>query len=67
MGQSGSSVFHCYEGLSVADYFGRYMADSLPGITIGIIPVAVGGTSIKLFDKDQWQSYYSTVADWLQS
>jgi hypothetical protein len=37
------------------------------GITIGIIPVAVGGTSIKLFDKDQWQSYYSTAADWLQS
>ncbi|NLG38368.1 MAG: carbohydrate-binding protein [Fibrobacter sp.] len=60
-------MFHCYEGLSVADYFGRYMADSLPGITIGIIPVAVGGTSIKLFDKDQWQSYYSTAADWLQS
>ena len=60
-------MFHCYEGLSVADYFGRAMADSMPGITIGIIPVAVGGTSIKLFDKDQWQGYLSTAASWLQS
>lgn len=60
-------MFHCYEGLSVADYFGRAMADSMPGITIGIIPVAVGGTSIKLFDKDQWQGYFSTAASWLQA
>lgn len=59
-------MFHCYESLSVADYFGRYMADSLPGITIGIIPVAVGATSIRLFDKDQWQNYYPTAADYIQ-
>lgn len=58
-------MFHCGEGLSVADWFGRHMADSLPNVTIGIIPVAVGGTSIKLFDPDQYQSYLSTAANWL--
>lgn len=50
-------LFHCYTGLSPADYFGKTMADSLPGIKIGVIPVAVAGTSIQLFDKDQYASY----------
>lgn len=58
-------MFHCGEGLSVADWFGRHLADSLPNATIGIIPVAVGGASIKLFDPDQYASYLSTAANWL--
>lgn len=60
-------LFHCYTGLSPADYFGKTMADSLPGIKIGVIPVAVAGTSIKLFDKDQYASYLPTTESWLQS
>jgi hypothetical protein len=43
------------------------MADSLPGIKIGVIPVAVAGTSIKLFDKDQYASYLPTTESWLQA
>ena len=43
--------------ISVADYFGRAMVDSLPDVTVGIISVAVGGTALKLFDKDGWQAY----------
>lgn len=58
-------MFHCNEGLSVADWFGRYLADSLPDVTVGIIPVAVGGTSIKLFDKDQYAGYLSSSESWL--
>ena len=58
-------MFHCGEGLSVADWFGRYLADSLPDVTVGIIPVAVGGTKIELFDKDKYASYLSTAENWL--
>ena len=58
-------MFHCQEGLSVADYFGKTMAKEMPGVTIGIIPVAVGGASIKLFDKAQWQSYVNSSESWL--
>lgn len=43
--------------ISVADYFGRTLVDSLPDVTVGIISVAVGGTALKLFDKDNWQAY----------
>ena len=60
-------MFKCYEGLSVADWFGRNMADSMPDVTIGIVPVAQGGTSIRLFDPDDYQNYVSTAADWLQN
>lgn len=43
--------------ISVADYFGRTLVDSLPDVTVGIISVAVGGTALKLFDKDNWKAY----------
>jgi hypothetical protein len=59
-------MFHCYTGLSPADYFGKTMADSLPGVTIGIIPVAVAGTAIRLFDEDQYKGYLDSAASWLQ-
>ena len=58
-------MFHCGEGLSVADWFGRYLADSLPDVTVGVIPVAVGGTKIELFDKDKYASYLATAENWL--
>lgn len=61
------SLFNCGNTISVADWFGRTMADSMPDVTIGIIPVAVGGASIKLFDQDQYQSYLSTAEDWLKN
>ncbi|MCF0224211.1 MAG: carbohydrate-binding protein, partial [Fibrobacter sp.] len=52
-------MFHAFEQLSPADYFGRAMVDSLPGVTVGIIPVAIGAVSIRAFDKDQYQSYFN--------
>ena len=58
-------MFHCGEGLSIADWFGRYMADSLPDVTVGVIPVAVGGTKIELFDKDKYANYLSGEQSWL--
>jgi hypothetical protein len=51
-------MFHRFENLSPADYFGRAMVDSLPGVTVGIIPVAIGGVSIRAYLPDQYQSYF---------
>lgn len=61
------SLFNCGQTISIADWFGRTMVDSMPDVTIGIIPVAVGGASIKLFDKDQYASYLSSAETWLQN
>lgn len=60
-------MFKCNAGLSPADWFGRHMADSLPDVTIGIIPVAQGGTSIRLFDPDDYANYLRSAESWLQS
>lgn len=59
----------CGTGLSPADYFGRTMVANLPdGITVGVINVAVGGSDIRLFDKDLYQNYVSAFSEeWYQS
>lgn len=61
------SLFNCGNTISIADWFGRTMADSMPDVTIGIIPVAIGGASIKAFDKDQYASYLASAESWLQN
>lgn len=54
----------CNSGLSPADYFGKTMVKYLPdSITVGVINVAVGGSDIRLFDKDLYQNYDSTYTD----
>ena len=56
--------------LSVVDYFGRNMVQSLPDeYKVGTITVAVGGASIDLFDKDKYQAYLNdaNTADWLRN
>ena len=43
-------------GLGPTDWFGRMMCESLPeNIRIGVIPVAMGGSPIEMFDKDKYQ------------
>ena len=61
------SLFNCGNTISIADWFGLTMADSMPDVTIGIIPVAIGGASIKAFDKDQYASYLASAESWLQN
>ena len=57
----------CWTGLSPADYFGQEMIFRLPDhIKIGIINVAVGGSDIRLFDKDLYQSYTAGAA-WFEN
>ena len=60
-------MFHPTENLSPADYFGRAMVDSLPGVTVGIIPVAIGAVAIKAFDKDQYQAYFNSAESYIKN
>jgi len=55
-------------GLTPADYFGRTLADSLPdNVKIGVIVVAMGGSGIDAFDKDNYQQYYANADAWQKS
>jgi len=54
-------------GYSLLDNFGEVMATKLPNVTIGVIPVAVAGTAITLFDKTGYSSYLSSAASYIQS
>lgn len=57
----------CKTGLTLTDYFGRKMVESLPkNVKVGIINVAVGGCKIELFDKDKYESYVTTAPDWMK-
>ena len=61
-------MVRCHTGLSLADYFGRTMADRLPStIQIGLINVSVGGCRIELFDKDACAQYIEESANWLKN
>lgn len=51
-------------GLGPTDYFGRMMCESLPdSIRIGVIPVAMGGSPIEMFDKDTYEQKMSQNPD----
>lgn len=42
----------CWGGLGPGDYFGKTMADGMPSsVTIGLVPAAVSGTPIELYQK----------------
>ena len=54
---------HCNNAkIGPTDYFGRTMLEKTdPQIKIGVIIVAVSGCSIRLFDKDNYQSYINSI------
>ncbi len=55
-------------GLTPADYFGRTLTDSLPAnVKIGVIVVAMGGSGIDAFDKDNYKQYYDNADAWQKS
>ena len=44
-------------GLGPSDYFGRMMVECLPeNVRVGVIPVAMGGSPIEMFDKDKYKT-----------
>lgn len=52
-------------GLTPADYFGRTLTDSLPdSIKVGVIVIAMGGSGIDAFDKENYKQYYQNADAW---
>lgn len=59
-------IFRCNTGLGPADYFGRKMVANLAAnIKVGVVPVAIGGCDIALFDKVNYASYVATAPSWM--
>lgn len=55
-------------GLTPMDYFGRTMIANLPeDVTVGVVPVAIGGASIRHLSKDYDSSTLSNEAQWFQN
>ena len=54
-------------GLTPADDFGRAMCEKLPDVKIGVVHVAVGGTSIKGFMEEMCEDYIAGEADWFRN
>ena len=51
-------------GLGPTDYFGRTMVAALPpSVKIGVVPVAIGGCDIRMFDKSLYKTY-AQKDDW---
>ncbi len=51
-------------GLSICDYFGRNMVDSLPkNVKVGLVTVAVGGCDMRMFDKEIYKDYLATYSE----
>lgn len=49
-------------GISMMDYFGRTMVANLPAqLRVGVIKLAVSGTRIELWDKDEFRSYLDNL------
>ncbi|GAF01475.1 hypothetical protein JCM21142_83 [Saccharicrinis fermentans DSM 9555 = JCM 21142] len=62
--QAVPPLSQCWAGLSPADYFGRTMAACTPdSITVGVINVAIGGSDIRLFNKDLYKAYTNTYPE----
>lgn len=56
-------LFRCDTRLSPADYFGRTLVANLPeNIRVGVVPVAVAGSKIEIFDKGHYQAYLDSSA-----
>ena len=61
-------MFRCATKLALTDNFGRVMAQKMPSsVTIGVVPVAVAGAKIELFDKNNFQSYLNGAEQWVKS
>ncbi|KAG4105273.1 acetyl xylan esterase A [Neocallimastix lanati (nom. inval.)] len=58
-------IVNCYGYLGPLDYFGRTLTKRLPEeITIGVVPVAIAGCDIQLFEEENYQTY--EIPDWMQ-
>ena len=61
-------LFRCDTKLSPLDYFGREMVSKLPSnIKIGVVPVAIAGCKIELFDKANYGTYLNSAESYIKT
>jgi alpha-L-fucosidase 2 len=61
-------LFRPGNGLSPIDYFGRTLVANLPAhIRVGVVPVAVPGCKIELFDQAAYQAYAEVAPGWMKN
>ncbi|GAL81736.1 endo-1,4-beta-xylanase A precursor [Algibacter lectus] len=57
-------LIQCHTGLSPVDYFGKTMIKHLPdSVKVGVVNIAIGGSDIRLFDKEIYQDYTKTYLE----
>jgi hypothetical protein len=58
-------IVNCFGNLGPLDWFGRTLTKYLPDeVTVGVVPVAVAGADIQLFEEENYDTYEQP--DWMQ-
>ena len=56
-------IARCNTRIGPSDYFGREMIAKLPAnVKVGIVHVSIAGSKIEIFDKNNYQSYLSSLS-----
>jgi len=56
-------IVNCYGSVGPLDWFGRTLTEKLPEVTVGVVPVAIAGCDIQLFEEANYQTYEQP--DWM--
>jgi hypothetical protein len=56
-------IVNCYGNIGPLDWFGRTLTQKLPDVTVGVVPVAIAGCDIQLFEEENYQTYEQP--DWM--
>lgn len=65
---AGTPIFRCNTKVSLVENFGKvYLAGQPSNVKVGVVPVAIAGCKIELFDKANYQSYANGVESWMKS
>jgi Carbohydrate family 9 binding domain-like/Carbohydrate esterase, sialic acid-specific acetylesterase/Ig-like domain CHU_C associated/Secretion system C-terminal sorting domain len=65
---AGTPIFRCNTKVSLVENFGKvYLAGQPSNVKVGIVPVAIAGCKIELFDKNNYQSYANGAESWMKN
>jgi len=56
-------IVNCFGNIGPLDWFGRTLTKNLPDITVGVVPVAIAGCDIQLFEEANYKTYEQP--DWM--
>lgn len=65
---AAAQLFRCNTKVSLVENFGKvYLAGVPSSVKVGVVPVAIAGCGIDLFDKAKYQTYLSSAASYIKS